>query len=88
MPVGDYFADFLCRECGLIIEVDGYSHDVRIEQDQRRTESLKKLGFTVIRFTNADVTERLEGVLLEILQALSRLIPHPQPLAQAGGELF
>jgi very-short-patch-repair endonuclease len=86
MPVGTYVADFLCRELRLIVEIDGYSHDLRMEHDAARTRCLKEEGFTVIRFTNADVFERVEGVLLQISEVLERLQPHPQPLPQAGGE--
>ena len=85
MPVGSYFADFLCRESHLIVEIDGYSHDLRMKHDAVRTEWLEHEGYTVIRFTNDDVLERLEGVLLKISEALDRLQPHPQPLPQAGG---
>ncbi len=30
MPVGPYFADFLCREFRLIVELDGISHDTAL----------------------------------------------------------
>jgi very-short-patch-repair endonuclease len=86
MPVGPYIADFVCRESRLIIEIDGYSHDLRIEHDADRTRWLQGRGYTVIRFSNADVLDELEGVLLQISEVFERLKPHPQPLPQAGGE--
>ncbi|HWI87346.1 MAG TPA: DUF559 domain-containing protein [Sphingomonas sp.] len=86
MPIGPYIADFLCRESRLVIEIDGYSHDLRIEHDAERIRWLEGQGCTVIRFSNADVLERLEGVLLQISEVLERLKPHPQPLPQTGGE--
>jgi hypothetical protein len=36
MPVGPWFADFLCRELALVVELDGFSHDVAPERDARR----------------------------------------------------
>ena len=36
MPVGPFFADFLCRELLLLVELDGFSHDVAPERDTRR----------------------------------------------------
>ena len=85
MPIGPYVADFLCRQSRLIVEIDGYSHDFRTEQDIIRTRWLEGQGYTLIRFTNEDVYERLEGVLLKISEVLDRLQPHPRPLPQAGG---
>ena len=87
MPIGPYFADFLCRERKLIIEVDGYSHDMRQEHDARRTAYLEEAGYRVLRFTNADVGERLEGVLVAIGEVIADgAEAHPRPLPHAGGE--
>jgi len=36
MPVGAFFADFLCRSHRLIVEVDGHSHDVQPWRDEAR----------------------------------------------------
>jgi very-short-patch-repair endonuclease len=43
-PVGPYFADFLCRERALIVEVDGAAHSTSEEltQDARRTRFLEE----------------------------------------------
>jgi len=85
MPLGPYIVDFLCRESRLIVEIDGYSHDLRVAFDAARTCWLEQQGYVVVRFSNADVRDRLEGVLLQISDALERLQPHPRPLPQAGG---
>jgi len=87
MPIGPYFADFLCREARLVIELDGDSHDFRIAEDARRNAFMARAGYRVLRFTNADVRERLEGVLLTIAEALAAAsLAHPRPLPHAGGE--
>ncbi|QJU59742.1 endonuclease domain-containing protein [Sphingomonas sp. AP4-R1] len=89
MPIGSYVVDFLCRDRKLIVELDGYSHDLRIEADQQRTDWLESEGYRVIRFSNAEVMETLEGILLSISAALAERVPaHPQPLPQAGGEVL
>ncbi len=44
MPIGPYFADFLCREMNLIVEIDGYSHDTQQDYDLRRTRDLEVHG--------------------------------------------
>jgi very-short-patch-repair endonuclease len=70
----------------LIIEIDGETHVGRESYDANRSATLGRLGWKVIRFTNADVMENLEGVLQRILDTLeaNREIPHPGPLPQAG----
>jgi BirA family biotin operon repressor/biotin-[acetyl-CoA-carboxylase] ligase len=73
MPIGPYFADFLCRERRLAIELDGYSHDMRVEEDVKRDAYMIEAGYRVLRFSNEDVAERLEGVLLTIAEALAGL---------------
>jgi very-short-patch-repair endonuclease len=73
MPVGPFFADFLCRELALVIELDGFSHDVAPERDVPRNRWMAEHGFTVLRFTNADVHENVEGVVTAIRQEVERL---------------
>lgn len=62
MPVGPWFADFLCRELKLVIELDGFSHDARPERDAARDADLGARGYTVLHFTNDDVMEDAEAV--------------------------
>lgn len=62
MPVGPWFADFLCRELRLIVELDGFSHDVQPERDLQRDADLRAQGYTVFHFTNDDVMDDAEAV--------------------------
>ncbi|MEI6640435.1 MAG: DUF559 domain-containing protein [Novosphingobium sp.] len=71
MPVGPYFADFLCRELMLVVEIDGFSHEMRQEVDAVRTRAIEAAGYRIIRFTNADVLGNVEGVARAI-QAVVR----------------
>lgn len=66
MPVGPFFADFLCRELALVIEVDGFSHDVAPERDAARNAWMLQHGYTVLRIANADVHANIEGVVAMI----------------------
>ncbi|KTE01784.1 hypothetical protein ATE68_11030 [Sphingopyxis sp. H038] len=84
MPVGPYFADFLCREAQLIVELDGYSHDMRQAYDQHRDHWLTENGFRVLRFTNSDVMANVEGVVSEIERTLA-LPPTPDPSRKREG---
>ena len=55
--IGNYIADFYCKEAGLIIELDGGQHydEAGMKSDQERTAVLESYGLTVIRFTNLDI---------------------------------
>ena len=91
MPVGPWFADFLCRELRLVVEVDGVSHDLQLAHDARRDAWLQANGYVVVRVSNADVLGNVEGVvrhLQEVVEGLrsGQAQAHPQPLPQAGGE--
>jgi very-short-patch-repair endonuclease len=62
--IGPYFADFVCREQGIIVEIDGATHstDDEIAHDTRRAEFLRTQGYRIFRVTNTDVYENLGGV--------------------------
>lgn len=75
--VHGYFADFLCHQHDLIVEVDGGIHDTQKEYDAEREEYLKSLGFRIIRFKNEAIKKDLEGVLQRIVEACG---PNPRPL--------
>ena len=62
-PVGPYIVDFICPELKLVVEVDGDVHAGREAHDAARQAALESTGLKVIRFTNNDVIENLDGVL-------------------------
>jgi leucyl-tRNA synthetase len=64
---GFFIADFYCAELKLVVELDGRIHDYQKEYDDYRTEILKGLGLSVIRFANEDVLGNWEVVEEEIL---------------------
>lgn len=60
MRVGPFKVDFLWRNCGLIVEVDGWeSHRMRsaFESDRARDVELKLLGHAVVRFRHRRLTD-------------------------------
>ena len=73
MPVGPWYADFLCRELRLVVELDGYSHDVQPGRDARRDADLRGRGYIVLHFTNEDVTEDAEAVARAIRMTIEGL---------------
>jgi very-short-patch-repair endonuclease len=69
-PVGEYVADFLCREAKLIVELDGGQHSDS-EKDPSRTAYLELAGYRVLRFWNNDLLNNEDGVVEQILQMLA-----------------
>jgi len=81
--------DFFCPAIALGIEVDGHTHNP--EEDSQTDRTLLGHGIAVIRFTNTDVIENMEGVLLTILAAARERPPrwarrpHPNPSPEGEG---
>ena len=67
-PIDRYFADFACESLMLVIELDGKVHDEDEQQlnDYHRQQAIETLGWSVIRFTNDQVTDSLPTVLAAI----------------------
>ena len=91
--IGNYIADFVCRDKKLIVEIDGGQHMEAVAYDQRRTNYLTANGYKVVRFWNNEVFENIQGVMetilrtLEILPSESALIRRyatPSPQGEKG----
>ncbi|SHL71758.1 endonuclease domain-containing protein [Roseibium suaedae] len=72
VPIGLFVADFMCKEARLIVEIDGSQHADDLARDGARTAHLNELGYSVIRFWNADVLTATDAVLETILAELNR----------------
>ena len=66
-----FIVDFYCANAALVIEVDGEVHRYTEDHDSERQQHLEGLGLTVLRFTNDDVLQRLEGVAAQIDEVLA-----------------
>ena len=66
--IGDFIVDFLCRDDGLILVVDGGYHSEPQQEvsDAERDEWLEHQGYTVMRFSNDEVLYNLNNVLITI----------------------
>jgi very-short-patch-repair endonuclease len=73
--IGPFSVDCCCPSARLVVEEDGNSHYVdqmvRV-MDQERQKYIEDLGFTVLRFTNKEITENTEGVLEVISRHLKK----------------
>ena len=70
--IGNFIVDFYCPEAKLAIEIDGDSH---FDNEQRlydiaRQRYIEAKGIHFLRFTNKDITENVEGVLVRIAEFL------------------
>ena len=75
VPIGGYFADLVCEQARLIVELDGAAHEGREDYDARRTEALERFGYAVLRFPNTRVLADPGGTADDILAALRRARP-------------
>ena len=66
--IGPYVVDFFCPEKRLVVELDGDVHlkPQRQIMDREREGYLKKLGVRVLRYSNQQVIESIDGVLEDI----------------------
>jgi len=71
MPIGPYFADFVCFAERLAIELDGGQHADAGAYDERRTRFIEAQGYRVLRFWNNEVMSNADGVLERIAESLS-----------------
>ena len=68
--IGNFIVDFYCAACGVVIEIDGSSHDNKQEYDAERDAFLEGLGLTVIHVP-------AEEVLKDVIKVVSKLSNHP-----------
>jgi very-short-patch-repair endonuclease len=86
-PIGPYYADFVCRACKLVVEVDGSQH-VDSAYDDKRDATLVALGYRILRFWNADVLHSIEDECETIVDGIeNRLTPFERfkpPMTEDG----
>ena len=73
-PVAGYIPDFVCLEKKLIIEIDGEYHNEEEQKifDLAREKWLNEYGYTMMRFSNAEIKNSLSTVLQKITEELSK----------------
>ncbi|MEJ6781490.1 endonuclease domain-containing protein [Aminobacter sp. Piv2-1] len=68
LPIAGYIVDFACPSHKLIVELDGSQHAIaeNVELDAARSQKLKSLGWTILRFWNDDVLRDIDNVCSHI----------------------
>ncbi len=64
--IGSFIVDFYVKSLGLIIEIDGSSHNGKEEYDAMREEFLVSLDLIVFRISDYRVKHDLENVMTEL----------------------
>lgn len=70
--IGDYIVDFYCAKSNLVIEIDGSQHYSAQgkEKDKMRDDYMGSIGVKVLRFSDREIFENLNGVLERIWNQL------------------
>jgi very-short-patch-repair endonuclease len=71
VPLGRYYADFLCHHPRLVIEVDGWTHDGP-QYDAERDRFMQTQGYRVLRVPSGDVLTNIDSVVRLILEVTKR----------------
>ena len=85
--IGNFIVDFFCPQKGLIVEIDGDTHD-RLK-DAVRDEINDLRGYATVRYSNEEVGKDIEGVLEHLLSTVRELPdrwPHPSPSPEGEGK--
>ena len=66
--VGRYVIDFYCTTARIGVEIDGDSHFTKEQKkyDAIRSEYVGALGIKILRYTNEEIMNNLNGVLEDI----------------------
>ena len=70
--IGNYIVDFYCAKAKLIIELEGGQHycNKGLEKDKIRDDYIKGQKLKVLRFSDRDVFDNLNGVVEMIYEFL------------------
>lgn len=75
--IGNYIVDFYCPELNLVIEIDGSSHNDKIEYDEKREQYLISLDLKIIHYNDVDVKKNLNGVMENLKEICGKLLNSP-----------
>jgi very-short-patch-repair endonuclease len=64
--IGNYIVDFYVKSLGLIIEIDGSSHEYKEKYDLLRDDYFVSLGLRMFRVSDFRVLNDLENVMKEL----------------------
>ena len=73
-PIHHFIVDFYFHKLNLIIEVDGEYHETADQQkkDQLRSDLLEFQKLEIIRFSNQEVLQQIDSVLIRLDEKIKR----------------
>ncbi|MCZ6801310.1 MAG: DNA-3-methyladenine glycosylase [Nitrospirae bacterium] len=87
--IGPFIVDFYCAEKRLVIEVDGdvHANSTNLKKDIERERYLRAIGLVLVRYTNDEVLNNLDGVLEDLIGNMLKDSTSPRPSFQRRGNL-
>jgi len=76
-PIGRYIVDLYSKDLQLAIEIDGQSHNDKVESDAERQKELESTGVRFLRFWDHDVKTDIASVVARIRQWIEENTTHP-----------
>nr|WP_315157507.1 endonuclease domain-containing protein [uncultured Flavobacterium sp.] len=70
--IGNYIVDFYIKTLGLVIEIDGSSHNSKEVYDQNRENYLISLGLRVYKISDLRVKHDLTNVMMELEKYITK----------------
>lgn len=77
-PIDIFIADFYCHEARLVIEIDGDIHNGQFEYDDGREAEIEKYNIKVIRFSNNEIINEIDTVIIKIKAIVKERISSPR----------
>ena len=69
-PILNYVVDFYCEKLKFAIEIDGVSHDSKVEQDIVRQRTIESEGIRVLRCMDNDICHNMDSVVRTIKESI------------------
>jgi len=70
--IGNYIVDFFIPELGLIFEIDGSTHNLKVEYDEKRDDYLKSLSLKVVHILDGEIKINFEFVYKFVLDEIKK----------------
>ena len=64
--IGNYIVDFYVKKLGLIVEIDGVSHEGKEKNDADREDYFKSLGLKIFRIPVVDVLQNMSKAMTDL----------------------
>ncbi len=89
-PILKYIADFACLDLKLVIEVDGYSHQLEEVhlRDIEKDKALQSIGYSILRFSDNEILNHIQSVKEMIVNTIEEIQQNPPPTPASGGQCF